>query len=59
MRIRLLEQVRSGCKTVAECAAHIQINFELIIHYVSQVFVYVIDNINYILFFIRMHINNN
>lgn len=35
MRIRLLEQVRSGCKTVAECAAHIQINYERIPAYAA------------------------
>lgn len=30
MRSRLLEQVRAGCKTVAERAAHIRINYDLI-----------------------------
>lgn len=35
MRIRLLEQVRAGCKTVAERAAHIQINYEYIPAYAA------------------------
>jgi hypothetical protein len=33
MRSKLLEQVRTGCKTVAERAAHIRINYELIPSY--------------------------
>ena len=33
MRRRLLEQVRTGCKAVAEHAAHIQINYDLIPSY--------------------------
>ena len=36
MRSRLLEQVRTGSKTVAERAAHIQINFDLIPTYASS-----------------------
>lgn len=35
MRIRLLEQVRSGCKTVAERATHVQINYERIPAYAA------------------------
>ena len=35
MRIRLLEQVRAGCKTVAERATHIQINYERIPAYAA------------------------
>ena len=35
MRIRLLEQVRAGCKTVAEHAAHIRINSDLIPAYAA------------------------
>ena len=33
MRARLLDQVRAGCKTVAERAAHIRINYDLIPSY--------------------------
>jgi hypothetical protein len=36
MRSKLLEQVRAGCKTVAERAAHIQINYDLIPSYASS-----------------------
>ncbi|MGD9239342.1 MAG: queuosine salvage family protein [Desulfobacterales bacterium] len=35
MRARLLEQVRAGCKTVAERAAQIQINYDLIPSYAA------------------------
>jgi hypothetical protein len=35
MRIRLLEQVRAGCKTVAEQASHIQIEFDRIPAYAA------------------------
>ena len=35
MRARLLEQVRAGCKSVAERAAHIQINYDLIPSYAA------------------------
>ncbi len=35
MRIRLLEQVRAGCKTVVERAAHIRINYDLIPSYAA------------------------
>jgi len=36
MGLRLLEQVRAGCKTVAKRAAHIQINYELIPAYADS-----------------------
>ena len=35
MRIRLLEQVRASCKTVAERAAHIRINYDFIPEYAA------------------------
>jgi hypothetical protein len=35
MQSRLLEQVRAGCKTVAERAAHIRINYDLIPSYAA------------------------
>jgi hypothetical protein len=35
MSVRLLEQVRAGCKTVAERAAHIRINYDLIPAYAA------------------------
>ena len=35
MKLRLLDQVRAGCKTVAERAAHIQINHDLIPSYAA------------------------
>ncbi|MGD9180406.1 MAG: queuosine salvage family protein [Desulfobacterales bacterium] len=35
MRLRLLDQVRAGCKTVAERAAHIRINYDLIPSYAA------------------------
>ena len=35
MRVRLLEQVRACCKTVAERAAHVQINYERIPAYAT------------------------
>ena len=35
MHVRLLEEVRAGCKTVAERAAHIQINYDLIPPYAA------------------------
>ena len=35
MRSRLLEQVRAGCKTVAERSAHIRINYDFIPSYAS------------------------
>ena len=35
MRIRLLEQVRAGCKTVTERAAHVQIDYERIPAYAA------------------------
>jgi hypothetical protein len=35
MGSRLLEQVRAGCKTVAERAAHIRINYDLIPSYAA------------------------
>ena len=33
MKLHLLDQVRAGCKTVAERAAHIRINYDLIPSY--------------------------
>ena len=36
MRLRLLKQVRAGCKAVAERAAHIQINYDLIPAYAES-----------------------
>ena len=36
MQSTLLEQVRAGCKAVAERAAHIQINYDLILSYVAS-----------------------
>jgi hypothetical protein len=36
MKLSLLDSVRSGCKTVAERAAHIQINYELIPSYAAS-----------------------
>ncbi|MDX1709413.1 MAG: hypothetical protein R3274_12490, partial [Desulfobacterales bacterium] len=35
MRIRLLEQVRAGCRTVAERAAHVRINYDFIPAYAA------------------------
>jgi len=35
MKLRLLDQVRAGCKTVAERAAHIRINYDLIPSYAA------------------------
>ena len=35
MSVRLLEQVRAGCKSVAERAAHIRINYDLIPSYAA------------------------
>jgi hypothetical protein len=36
MKLRLLDQVRAGCKSVAERAAHVRINYDLISSYAAS-----------------------